>query len=277
MHAADHARRFSAECPASFQAGHRRTQRLNLKAVHGASVRGPPGSSTSRTATRRNRRPALEGREQPPGSPRANDCSGLPAAAGTGWKAAGGYHQHVPRGWLDERRRSSCVGPRLGWIGTNIGDRLPGAIGTVRISAAAANDAIGCGRRGGGRPDAGGASVDAEVIAHVQRTCDVPAKIGEWIGRPGSCGSRGLVCRLTPADIEDQAVPGRVWMSPWIEGASLWQLRDGATAAWALAEVFDDATVGDLAHDIPVALMLVLVRLSPLERASFSAARRARP
>jgi hypothetical protein len=35
--------------------------------------------------------------------------------------------------------------------------------------------------------------------------------------------------------------------------------------------------VGDLAHDIPVALMLVLERLSPLERASFSAARRARP
>jgi hypothetical protein len=97
----------------------------------------------------------------------------------------------------------------------------------------------------------------------------------------GSAGlaavDRGVVCRLTPADIEYQAVPGRVWMSPWIEGASLWQLRDGATAAWALAEVFDDATVGDLAHDIPVALMLVLERLSPLERASFSAARRARP
>jgi hypothetical protein len=88
---------------------------------------------------------------------------------------------------------------------------------------------------------------------------------------------RGVVCRLTPADIEYQAVLGRGWMSPWIEGASLWQLRDGATAAWALAEVFDDATVGDLAHDIPVALMLVLERLSPLERASFSAARRARP
>ena len=82
MHAADHARRFSAECPASFQAGHRRTQRLNPKAVHGASVRGPPSSSTSRTATHRNRRPALDRREPPPGSPRANDRSGLPAAAG---------------------------------------------------------------------------------------------------------------------------------------------------------------------------------------------------
>jgi RNA polymerase sigma-70 factor, ECF subfamily len=34
-------------------------------------------------------------------------------------------------------------------------------------------------------------------------------------------------------------------------------------------EAFDDDTAGDLAHDISVALMLVLERLSPLERASF--------
>src|SRR5262245_59801134 len=34
-------------------------------------------------------------------------------------------------------------------------------------------------------------------------------------------------------------------------------------------EAFDDGTAGDLAHDISVALMLVLERLSPLERASF--------
>jgi RNA polymerase sigma-70 factor (ECF subfamily) len=34
-------------------------------------------------------------------------------------------------------------------------------------------------------------------------------------------------------------------------------------------EAFDDDTAGDLAHDISVALMLVLERLTPLERASF--------
>jgi RNA polymerase sigma-70 factor, ECF subfamily len=34
-------------------------------------------------------------------------------------------------------------------------------------------------------------------------------------------------------------------------------------------EAFDDGGAGDLAHDISVALMLVLERLSPLERASF--------
>ena len=37
-------------------------------------------------------------------------------------------------------------------------------------------------------------------------------------------------------------------------------------------EVFDDDTAGDRAHDISVALMLVLERLSPLERASFRVA-----
>src|ERR1700726_3301039 len=34
-------------------------------------------------------------------------------------------------------------------------------------------------------------------------------------------------------------------------------------------EAFDDNEAGDLAHDISVALMLVLERLAPLERASF--------
>lgn len=34
-------------------------------------------------------------------------------------------------------------------------------------------------------------------------------------------------------------------------------------------EVFDDEAAGDIAHDVSVALMLVLERLSPLERASF--------
>jgi RNA polymerase sigma-70 factor (ECF subfamily) len=34
-------------------------------------------------------------------------------------------------------------------------------------------------------------------------------------------------------------------------------------------EAFDDGSAGDIAHDISVALMLVLERLSPLERASF--------
>ena len=67
------------------------------------------------------------------------------------------------------------------------------------------------------------ALADAEIIAHVQRTGDVPAKIGEWIGQRGSrlwIEGFSLSPRngLKPADIEYQAVLGRGWMSPWIEG-----------------------------------------------------------
>jgi hypothetical protein len=64
---------------------------------------------------------------------------------------------------------------------------------------------------------------EAEVVAHVQRTGDVPAKVGEWIGQRGSrLWIEGF--SLTPrngvkaADVEYQAVLGRGWMSPWIEG-----------------------------------------------------------
>ena len=49
--------------------------------------------------------------------------------------------------------------------------------------------------------------------------------------------------------------------------------RESYVGQWlpepVIDEAFDDETAGDLAHDISVALMLVLERLSPLERASF--------
>jgi hypothetical protein len=67
------------------------------------------------------------------------------------------------------------------------------------------------------------ALAEAELIAHVQRTGDVPAKVGEWIGQRGSrlwIEGFSLTPRngVKPADIEYQAVLGRGWMSPWIEG-----------------------------------------------------------
>ncbi len=67
------------------------------------------------------------------------------------------------------------------------------------------------------------ALADAEVVAHVQRTGDVPAKRGEWIGQRGSrlwIEGFSLTPRngVKPTDIEYQAVLGRGWMSPWIEG-----------------------------------------------------------
>jgi hypothetical protein len=64
-----------------------------------------------------------------------------------------------------------------------------------------------------------------EVMAHVQRTGDVGCMIGDWLGVKGS---RQWIegFGLAPAngvaleDIEYQAVLGRNWLSPWVEGGN---------------------------------------------------------
>jgi hypothetical protein len=67
------------------------------------------------------------------------------------------------------------------------------------------------------------AADDVGVVAHVQRTGDVSSRIGEWIGTRGSrLWIEGF--SLTPhdgiaaTDIEYQAVLGRGWLSPWVDG-----------------------------------------------------------
>jgi len=72
-------------------------------------------------------------------------------------------------------------------------------------------------------PVPGEAAKTAEMIAHIQGRGDVLAKLGEWMGEPGSqrwiegfaLAPRG---KLGPSDIEYQAVLGRGWLSPWAEG-----------------------------------------------------------
>jgi hypothetical protein len=72
-------------------------------------------------------------------------------------------------------------------------------------------------------PVPGEAAKTAEMIAHIQGRGDVLAKLGEWMGEPGSqrwvegfaLAPRG---KLGPNDIEYQAVLGRGWLSPWAEG-----------------------------------------------------------
>ena len=63
----------------------------------------------------------------------------------------------------------------------------------------------------------------AELVVHVQRTGDVGVKFGEWAGTKGSgmwIEGFGLIPHgdVAAGDIEYQAVLGRGWLSPWIEG-----------------------------------------------------------
>jgi len=67
------------------------------------------------------------------------------------------------------------------------------------------------------------ASGEPEVVAHVQRSGDLGARIGDWIGQRGSrlwIEGFGIAPHdgINPEDIEYQAVLGRGWLSPWVEG-----------------------------------------------------------
>ena len=62
-----------------------------------------------------------------------------------------------------------------------------------------------------------------EVLAHVQVSGDVSGRLGEWVGVRGSGNwiegfSIVPPAPLKPEDIEYQAVLGRGWLSPWVNG-----------------------------------------------------------
>lgn len=72
-------------------------------------------------------------------------------------------------------------------------------------------------------PAAEAAAAMPEVMAHIQRMGDVTCDLGAWLGVKGSrqwVEGFGLAPRggLAPEDIEYQAVLGRNWLSPWVEG-----------------------------------------------------------
>jgi hypothetical protein len=62
----------------------------------------------------------------------------------------------------------------------------------------------------------------AEVLAHVQARGDVAVPLGEWMGEKGSGrwieGFAIAPEGIAPSDIEYQAVLGKGWLSPWVEG-----------------------------------------------------------
>jgi hypothetical protein len=62
-----------------------------------------------------------------------------------------------------------------------------------------------------------------DMVAHIQERGDVGALIGEWLGERGSkkwIEGFGIspTKEVLAKDIEYQAVLGRGWLSPWVEG-----------------------------------------------------------
>ena len=67
------------------------------------------------------------------------------------------------------------------------------------------------------------APVPVEIVAHIQTQGDTGGFFGKWLGAPGSKQwIEGFALAplegVTPDEIEYQAVLGRGWSSPWVEG-----------------------------------------------------------
>jgi hypothetical protein len=172
---------------------------------------------------------------QVPGSPAANDRSGLPGVrvslppGPVGRPDAISISTFREDGWMNGGDSAALVrvshGPAQILVTVYQAPSAPPEVAprlqVMRLGPGADGQAV------AGAPTqaglGGAAPGDAEVVAHVQRTGDVPAKIGEWIGQRGSrlwIEGFSLTPRngVKPSDIEYQAVLGRGWMSPWIEG-----------------------------------------------------------
>ena len=84
---------------------------------------------------------------------------------------------------------------------------------------------------------------EVEMVAHVQRTGDVGAHIGEWLGTRGSklwiegfsIAPRGPLPAAVAECLEYQAVLGRDWLSPWVEGGAYCGSRGMALPLLGLA------------------------------------------
>ncbi len=89
--------------------------------------------------------------------------------------------------------------------------------------AAARGAAEGAGRGAGQAAASGAARDEVQVMGHVYARGDVGARLGDWVGEPGSKRwvegfGVGAAPGVQPGDIEYQAVLGRGWLSPWSEG-----------------------------------------------------------
>jgi hypothetical protein len=174
---------------------------------------------------------------QVPGSPTPNDRSGLPGVrismppGSAGRPDAVSISTFRDDGWLDSQDAAALVrvakGPAQVLVTVY---QSPAAspesaprLQVMRLGPEQGGEARGAAPMGGRAAGQSAAVENADVVAHVQRTGDMPGRIGEWVGTRGS----GLWIEgfslaphdgIEPSDVEYQAVLGRGWLSPWIEG-----------------------------------------------------------
>ena len=174
---------------------------------------------------------------QAPGSPASNERSGLPGVRISLPPGAAGRPEAVSistfrgDGWLDGHDAAALVrvagGPAQVLVTVYQAPTAPASsaprLQVIRLGAdMGAEGSPPQAMPGQAAPQAAAIS-DADVVAHIQRTGDMPGHIGDWTGTRGSrlwIEGFSLTPRddIKPADVEYQAVLGRGWLSPWIEG-----------------------------------------------------------
>ncbi len=170
---------------------------------------------------------------QAPGSPSPDPATGLPgvrvslAPGSMGRPDAVTISTFRPDGWLDGTGALIRVteGPAQILV-TIYQSGLQAADAAPRLQVLKLNDGPGAPAAAPApQPEAAPpAQVEnPDIVAHVQRTGDVGAAIGDWIGVRGSrlwMEGFGLAPSngIAPEDFEYQGVLGRGWLSPWVDG-----------------------------------------------------------
>jgi hypothetical protein len=118
------------------------------------------------------------------------------------------------------QEKGQDAAPRLQVLRLSGDAAAPAAAGTAQAPVAPAPAAA---APAAPAPAAAAPAASAEMMAHIQVLGDVTCAIGEWLGTKGSrqwIEGFGLAPQNSVAltDIEYQAVLGRNWMSPWVEG-----------------------------------------------------------
>lgn len=142
-------------------------------------------------------------------------ASGQAQVLVTIYQAPGQGAEHAPR--LQVLRLSPEAQPAQAQPAQAMPAR-PGAI--VNGAANAVDGKRAAATPAGRRPDPQG---PYDIVLHVQVAGDVTGQIGEWAGERGSNNwiegfSIVPPAPLKPEDIEYQAVLGRGWLSPWVNG-----------------------------------------------------------